>query len=75
MDAVPRTSVIFQQASFLAILLPLVSASQKWWEDSKFDVNRDAVLIAIVLVAFVFGTAIDVAVSALNERAFVERSH
>ncbi|MCC6948884.1 MAG: hypothetical protein IT539_14050 [Bradyrhizobiaceae bacterium] len=51
---------IFQQASFLAILLPLVSASQKWWEDARFDFNRDAVLIAIVLAAFLFGSVIDI---------------
>jgi hypothetical protein len=53
------TSVIPQQASFLAILLPMVAASQKWWEDSRFDLNRDAVLIAVVLVAFVLGSAVD----------------
>jgi hypothetical protein len=39
----------------------MVAASQKWWDDSRFDHNRDAVLIAVVLVAFVFGSAVDLA--------------
>lgn len=56
------TSVIFQQASYLAALLPLVAASQKWWDDSRFDLNRDTILIAIVIVSFFFGTAIDIVV-------------
>lgn len=54
------TSVIFQQASFLAVLLPVVAASQKWWDDVQFDINRDAVMIAIVLVAFFLGTVVDI---------------
>ena len=37
----------------------MASASQKWWNDSRFDHNRDLVLVAIVLVAFFFGSAID----------------
>ena len=55
------TSVIPQQASFLAILLPMVAASQKWWEDSRFNHNRDAVLIAVVVVAFGLGSVVDLA--------------
>jgi hypothetical protein len=57
------TGVIFQQASYLAILVPLVAASQKWWDDSRFDANRDAILIAVVLVAFVFGVVVDILVT------------
>ena len=56
------TGVIFQQASYLAVLLPLVSASQKWWDDPRFDVNREAILIAVVFFAFLFGVALDIAI-------------
>jgi len=54
------TSVILQQASFLATLLPMVAASQKWWDDSRFDANRHAILIAVVLVAFGLGGILDI---------------
>ena len=53
-------SVIFQQASFLAVLLPLVSASQKWWDDPRFDVNREAILVAVVFCAFLVGWVFDI---------------
>ena len=52
--------VIFQQASFLAVLLPLVSASQKWWDDPRFDLNREAIMVAVVVCAFVVGAAFDI---------------
>jgi O-antigen ligase len=61
------SGVILQQASYLATLLPLVAASQKWWDDPRFDTNRDSVLIAAVLAAFVFGAAIDVGIGVYND--------
>ena len=57
------TGAILQQASYLATLVPLVAASQKWWDDSRFDANRDAILIAVVLFAFVFGVVVDILVT------------
>lgn len=78
MGALPRawtryyeTSVILQQASFLVVLLPLVAASQKWWDDHRFDVNREAIMIVIVVVAFGVGTVFDMALDLGGVRPLV----
>jgi hypothetical protein len=66
------TGVILQHASYLAALLPLVAASQKWWDDPRFDANRDVILIAAVFAAFVFGSAVDVVIGGFEDvRIFV----
>ena len=65
------TGVILQQASYLATLLPMAAASQKWWDDSRFDANRDAILVAVVLVAFVLGAILDIVLGGGYIRPFV----
>jgi hypothetical protein len=65
-------SVILQQASYLAVLLPLVAASQKWWDDSRFDPNREVILFTIALAAFVVGTGVDMLLPGVDDaRPFV----
>jgi len=66
-----ETGVIIQQASFLAVLPPVVAASQKWWDDPWFDANRDVIMIAIVVVAFGFGAIFDVVMSQGGSRPLV----
>ena len=66
-----ETDAILQQASFIAILLPFVAASQKWWEDTRFDVNRDVALIAVVVAAFLIGAAVDLLLGSKGVRPFV----
>jgi hypothetical protein len=57
-----ETSAILQQASFLAVLLPVVAASQKWWDDRRFDENREIIMIAIVIAAFCVGAVFDMVI-------------
>jgi O-antigen ligase len=65
------TGAILQQASFIGILLPFVAASQKWWEDSRFESNREVLLIFVVLAAFVLGIVVDYLLGSKGVRPFM----
>lgn len=48
-----QTDVIVQQASFVFLLLPVVAASQKWWDDRNMDRYRDAILVTVIVLVFI----------------------
>lgn len=45
--------VIVQQASFVFLLLPVIAASQKWWDDRNVDRHRDAILVTMIVLVFI----------------------
>ncbi|MER8880319.1 O-antigen ligase family protein [Mesorhizobium sp. M0408] len=48
-----QAGIIVQQSSFVFLLLPVIAASQKWWEDKGIDRHRDAILVGTVILVFI----------------------
>ena len=50
---------VLQQASYLAGLLPIIAASQRFWRRAFRSVKRSSTAYAVVLVAFFLGCILD----------------
>ena len=50
---------VLQQASYLAGLLPIIAASQRFWRRAFRSVKRSSTAYAVVLVAFFLGCIVD----------------
>jgi hypothetical protein len=48
-----QAGIIVQQASFVFLLLPVIAASQKWWDDRTLDRHRDALLVTMIVLVFI----------------------